>query len=36
MLVDEANFILVNIYNLNTETEQETTLLDLGRMLETI
>ena len=35
-MVDETNFILVNIYNPNTETEQVTTLLDLGRMLETI
>ena len=35
-MVDETNFILVHIYNANTETEQVTTLLDLGRMLETI
>ena len=35
-MVDETNFVLVNIYNPNTETEQVTTLLDLGRMLETI
>ena len=34
-MVDETNFILVNIYNPNTEKEQVTTLLDLGRMLET-
>ena len=35
-MVDEINFVLVNIYNPNTETEQVTTLLDLGKMLETI
>ena len=35
-MVDETNFILVNIHNPNTETEQVTTLVDLGRMLETI
>ena len=35
-MVDETNFVLVNIYNPNTETEQVTTLLDLGRMLKTI
>ena len=35
-MVDETNFILVNIYNLNTEREQVKTLLDLDRMLETI
>ena len=35
-MVDETNFFLVNIYNSNTETEQVTTLLDLGEMLETI
>ena len=35
-MADETNFVLVNIYNPNTETEQVTTLLDLGRMLETI
>ena len=34
--MDETNFILINIYNLNTEKEQVTTILDLGRMLETI
>ena len=34
--VNETNFVLVNIYNPNTETEQVTTLLDLGKMLETI
>ena len=35
-MVDETNFVLVNIYNPNTKTEQVTTLIDLGRMLETI
>ena len=35
-MVDETNFILVNIYNPNTETKQVTTHLDLSRMLETI
>ena len=35
-MVDETNCILVNIYNPNTQGEQGTTLLDLGRMLETI
>ena len=35
-MVNEANFILVNIYNPNTKTGQVTTLLDLGRILETI
>ena len=35
-MVDETDFILVNIYNPNTETEQVTTLLDLGKLLETI
>ena len=34
--VDETNFVLVNIYNPNTETEQVKTLLDLGKMLEPI
>ena len=34
--MDETNFILINIYNLNTEKEQVTTILDLGRMLETM
>ena len=34
--VDETNFVLINIYNPNTETEEVTTLLDLGKMLETI
>ena len=28
--------MLVNIYNLNTETEQAATFLDLDKMLETI
>ena len=35
-MVDETNLVLVNIYNPNTETEQVTTLLDLGKLLETI
>ena len=35
-MVNETNFILVNIYNTNTETERVRTLLDLGRILETI
>ena len=35
-MVDETNFVLVNIYNPNTETEQVTTLLDLGKLLKTI
>ena len=34
--VDDFNFILVNIYNPNTETEQVATLHDLDIMLETI
>ena len=32
--VDETNFVLVNFYNSNTETEQIKTLLDIGKMLE--
>ena len=36
VMVDETNFVLVNIYNPNTETEQVKTLTDLGKMLETI
>ena len=36
MFDETNNFVLVNIYNPNTETEQVTTLLDLGKMLETI
>ena len=36
VMVDETNFVLVNIYNPNTGKEQVTTLLDLGQMLETI
>ena len=36
VMVDETNFVLVNIYNPNTETEQVKTLLDLGKMLEII
>ena len=35
-MVDETNFVLVNIYNPNTEMEQLTTLLDLGKLLKTI
>ena len=35
-MVNESNFVLVNIYNRNTETEQVSTLLNLGKMLETI
>ena len=35
-MVHETNFVLVNIYNPNTETEQVTTPLDLGKMLEII
>ena len=35
IMVDKINFLLVNIYNPNTETEQVTTLLDLGKILET-
>ena len=35
-MVDETNFVLVNIYNPNTETEQLMTLLDLGKLLKTI
>ena len=34
--VDESNFVLVNIYNPNTETEQVATLHDLDKMLEAI
>ena len=34
--VDETNFVLLNIYNPNTETEEEATLVDLGKILETI
>ena len=35
-MVDETNFVLVNIYNPNTETEEAMSLLDLRKMLETI
>ena len=35
-MVDETNFVLINIYNPNTETEQVTTLLDLDKILEAI
>ena len=34
-MVVDTNFVLNNIYNPNTETEQVTTLLDLGKLLET-
>ena len=34
--VDESKFVLGNIYNPNTETEQVATLHDLNKMLETI
>ena len=34
--VDETNFVLVKIYNSNTETEQVATLHDFDKMLETI
>ena len=36
VMVDETNFVLVNIYNPNTEPEQVKTLTDLGKMLEII
>ena len=36
VMVDETNFVLVNIYNPNTEAEQVTTVLDLGKISETI
>ena len=33
----ETNFVLANIYNPNTETQQqEATLIDLGEILETV
>ena len=35
-MVNETNFIVVNIYNPNTKTEQVTAYLDLGRMLKAI
>ena len=35
-MVDETNFVPVNIYNSKTETQQVTTLLGLGKLLETI
>ena len=35
-MVHKISFVPVNIYNPNTETEQVTTLLELGKMLETI
>ena len=34
--INETNFVLVNIYNPNTKTEQAATLHDLDKMLETI
>ena len=36
VMVDETNFVVMNIYNPKTETDQVTTLLNLGKMLETI
>ena len=36
VMIDETNFALVNIYNPNTETKQVTTLINLGKMLETL
>ena len=36
MKVDETNFVLVNIYNPNTETEKVATLHNLDKMLEII
>ena len=36
VMVDETNFVLVNIYNPNTEAEQVTTILDLGKISEII
>ena len=35
-MVDETNFVLVNIYNFNTETKEVATLLDLDKIFETI
>ena len=35
-MVQKISFVPVNIYNPNNETEQVTTLLELGKMLETI
>ena len=34
--VNETNFVLVNIYNPNTKTEQKATLHDFDKMLESI
>ena len=34
--IDETNFVLVNICNANTETEEVATFHDLDKMLETI
>ena len=33
--IDDTNFLLLNIYNHNTETEQVTALHGLDKMLET-
>ena len=35
-MVDETNFVLVNIYNFNTETKEVATLLDLDKIFEII
>ena len=35
-MVDETNFVLVNIYNFNTETKEVATLLDLEKIYEII
>ena len=35
-MINEINFVLVDIYNPTTKTKQVKTLLDLGKMLETI
>ena len=35
-MVDEAKLVLLNMYNPNTKLEEVTTLLDLGKMSETI
>ena len=35
-MIDETNFVLVNIYIPNTDTEQVTTLLGLGKLLKAI
>ena len=36
VMVDDTNFVVVNVYNPNTKKEQVTTLLDLDKLLETI